>query len=157
MKIVKPLFVLPALAVLSLGLPAVGLAQACILTPTELQTTVGRAFNAGQESKAVDGSSVCSYTEVASPKRRLLINVIDSKANMRFESAKRLLKASNKPIDLAGAGDAAYYNGTAAGALSGDRMIAFSGLKPPPGSKPSHLAPEQIVALLKAALDRLPK
>lgn len=157
MKAIHALFTLPAVALLSLGFPAVGLANACMLTPAELQSLVGRAFNAGQESKAVDGSSVCSYTEVALPKRRLLINVIDSKAKVRFESAKRLLKMTNKPIDLSDVGDAAYYNGTAAGVLSGDRMISFSGVKPPPGSKPSHLPPEQIVALLKAALNQAPK
>jgi hypothetical protein len=157
MRVIQAHFALSAVAVLSLGFPAVGLANACILTPAKLQTLVGRAFNAGQESKAVDGSSVCSYTEVDSPKRRLVINVIESKADVRFESAKRLLKMSNKPIDLAGVGDAAYYNGTAAGVLSKDRMIAFSGVKPPPGSKPSHLAPEQIVALLKAALEQASK
>ena len=154
MKIVKSLSVLAAFA---LGLPGVALANACILTPAEVQTAIGRAFSAGQESKAVDGSAVCSYAEVAFPKRRLVINVVDSKGKVRFDSAKRLLKMSNKPIDLAGVGDAAYFNGTSAGVLSGDKYIAFSGLKPAPGSKPSHAAPEQIVALLQAALGHLPK
>ncbi|MBM0106737.1 hypothetical protein JM946_18550 [Steroidobacter sp. S1-65] len=155
MKVIESLR--PAVALLALGLPAVGLANACLLSPAELQTKMGRAFNAGQQSEAVDGSALCSYTEVANPKRSLRINVIESQAAPRFERTKRLLTMGNKSIDLAGVGDAAYYNGTTAAVLSGDRLVVISNVKPPPGSKPSHHSPEEMVALLKAAIERLPK
>jgi hypothetical protein len=154
MKILIPSFALPAVAVLALGAPVAALANACILTPSELQTATGRSFNAGQESKAVDGSSVCSYTEVAAPKKRLVVNVIESKGKARFESSKRLLTMSRKDIGLAGVGDAAYFNGPSAGVLSGDKMIALSGVE---RAQVAAVPPERIVALLQIALGRLPK
>jgi hypothetical protein len=137
-----------------LGLPVVALAKACIFTPAELQTATGRAYNAGQESKAVDGSSVCSYTEVDAPKKRLVVNVIESKGKVRFESSKRLLKMTRKSIDLAGVGDAAYFNGPSAGVLSGDKVIALTGVE---RAQVAAVPPERVVALLGIALERLPK
>ena len=153
MKVTDRLVALSAV-VITLALPVVASATACIVTPGELQTATGRSFNAGQESKAVDGSAVCSYTEADAPKRRLVINVIESRGKAQIESRKRLLSRGDKPIDLPGVGDAAYYNGTSAGVLSGDRLIAFTNLQRPGTPK---AAPEKITALLQAALGRLPR
>jgi hypothetical protein len=154
MKIGNPSFMFPAIAALALASPVVASAKGCIFTPAELQTATGRSFNAGQESKAVDGSSVCSYTEVAAPKKRLVVNVIESKGKVRFDSSKRLLTMSKKPIDLAGVGDAAYFNGPSAGVLSGDKMIALSGVE---RAQVPDVPPERVVALLELAIARLPK
>jgi hypothetical protein len=66
----------------------------------------------------------------------------------------RLLKVGKQPIDLQGVGDAAYFNGTAAGVLVGDRLITLSGVRRG-SSKDAAIAPERIVTLLQAAIGRL--
>jgi hypothetical protein len=59
-----------------------------------------------------------------------------------------------KDIGLAGVGDAAYFNGPSAGVLSGDRMIALSGVE---RAEVAAVPCERIVALMQIALGRLPK
>jgi hypothetical protein len=59
-----------------------------------------------------------------------------------------------KEIGLKGVGDAAYFNGTAAGVLSGDKLITVSNVRRP--SAP-EIPPERIVTLLQAALARAGK
>lgn len=150
----RPICVLTALGLLTLGLPAAASAAACVLTPAELQSATGREFGAGQEGKAVDGSGLCAYAEVAAPTRKMTVNVVESRAKAAFESRVRLLTTSKKDIALKGVGDAAYFNGTSAGVLAGDKLIVLSGVRRP-GSP--DIPSERIVALLQAALGRASK
>lgn len=145
-----------AAAVLLFILSPLGFAdQACLLTPAELQAATGRAFNEGQATRVVgDGSPLCVYAETGQPQRKLTIGVSTQSARRQFESRMRLLRMGNKPIELAGVGDAAYFNGTAAGVLAGDRFISLSGLRRG-ASKDEQIAPERVVGLLQAALKRI--
>lgn len=154
MKIIRSFRVLATVALLALGLPCAASATACLVTVAELQTATDRAFGAGQESKAVDGSPLCVYAEVAAPTRKLIVNVIESRGKAGFDSRVRLLTMSKKEIGLKGVGDAAYYNGTSAGVLKGDRLITFSGVR---RAASKDIPPERIVALLQAALGRASK
>jgi hypothetical protein len=61
---------------------------------------------------------------------------------------------TRKDIGLGDAGDAAYFNGTSAGVLSGDKMIALSGVE---RAQAAAVPPERIVALMQIALGRSPK
>jgi hypothetical protein len=150
----RPLPALAGLVLLALGAPSVASAAACLLTVDELRTATGREFGAGQEGKAVDGSGLCVYAEAAAPTRKLTVNVIESRGKAAFDSRMRMLTMSKKEIGLKGVGDAAYFNGTAAGVLKGDKLITLSGVRRP--SSPA-IPQERIAALLQAALGRATK
>ena len=66
-------------------------------------------------------------------------------------SRLRLLQMGGKSIDLKGVGDRAYFNGTAAGVLSGDKLITFSNLR---RSSDPKIAAEQLVPALQRALKK---
>ena len=138
------------------GLLACAVAQAddaCLLTPSELQALTGRAFGDGEASKNLgDGSPLCHYAEKANPRRKLTFGVSSTNAQRQFESRVRLLQASGKSIALEGVGDRAYYNGTAAGVLAGDRLISLSNLRR--ASDPA-IAADKVVALLQAVLEKI--
>lgn len=151
---IRPVCVLTALLLVTMGLPSGASAAACLLTPEELRAATGREFIAGREGKAVDGSDLCAYAEVAMPARKLAVNVIASRGKAAYESRMRLLSMGKKEIGLKGVGDAAYFNGTAAGVLSGDKLITLSNLRRASAPK---IAPERIVTLLQAALGRAGK
>jgi len=126
--------------------------DACLLTPAELQSLTGRAFSDGEPGKNLgDGSPLCHYAEKDNPRRKLTIGVSSTNAQRQFESRVRLLQASGKPIDLEGVGDRAYFNGTAAGVLSGDKLITFSNLR---RSSDPKIAAEQLVPVLQRALKK---
>jgi hypothetical protein len=123
---------------------------ACLLTPSELQTLTGRAFSDGQASKNLgDGSPLCHYAEKDNPRRKLTIGVSSANAQRQFDSRMRLLQTGGKSIKLEGVGDRAYFNGTAAGVLSGDKLITISNLRRAADPK---IAPEKVVAMLQLAL-----
>lgn len=138
-----------------LGLLACVVAQAddaCPLTPSELQTLTGRAFGEGEASKNLgDGSPLCHYAEKDNPRRKLTIGVSSTNAQRQFESRMRLLKTGSKSIELQGVGDRAYFNGTAAGVLSGDKLITVSNLR---RASDPEIAAEKVVALLQAVLKK---
>lgn len=124
--------------------------SACLLTPAELQALTGRAFSDGQASKNLgDGSPLCHYAEKDNPQRKLTIGVSSANAQRQFESRMRLLQAGGKSIDLKGVGDGAYFNGTAAGVLSGDKLITISNLRRAADPK---IAPEKVAAMLQSVL-----
>lgn len=151
-----PLVVRFSAAALMFMLSPLALAEgACLLTPAELQAATGRAYSEGQATKVVgDGSPLCVYAETAQPQRKLTIGVSTQNARRQFESRMRLLKMGNKPIDLAGVGDAAYFNGTSAGVLAGERFISLSGLRRG-ASKDQQVTPQRVVGLLQAVLKRI--
>lgn len=151
---IRPLRVLTTLLLVTIGVPAGASAAACLLTPEELRAATGREFIAGQEGKAADGSALCTYAEVAVPTRKLAVNVIASRGKAAYESRVRLLSMGKKEIGLKGVGDAAYFNGTAAGVLSGDKLVTLSNVR---RASAPEIAPERIVTLLQAALDRAGK
>jgi hypothetical protein len=136
-----------------IGLLACATAQAdsaCLLTPAELQTLTGRAFSDGQASKNLgDGSPLCHYAEKDDPKRKLTIGVSSTNAQRQFESRMRLLQMGSKSIDLKGVGDRAYFNGTSAGVLAGDKLITISNLR---RAADPQIAPEKVVATFQLAL-----
>lgn len=142
-----------AVFIAGIGLLACGLAHAdnaCLLTPSELQALTGRAFSEGQASKNLgDGSPLCHYAEKDNPRRKLTIGVSSANAQRQFESRLRLLQMGSKSIDLQGVGDRAYFNGTAAGVLSADKLIIISNLRRAADPK---IAPEKVVAALQSAL-----
>ena len=124
--------------------------DACLLSAQQLQAATSRAFAPGEPTKAADGSLLCAYAEQANPKRRLTIQVSSEKAKQQFDSRVRLLSRGSASIALAGVGDAAYYNGTAAGVLMGDKLIAIGGLRRASDPK---IAPEKVAHLLQLAMD----
>jgi hypothetical protein len=125
---------------------------ACLLTAAELQAATGRTFDDGQAGdNALDGAVQCHYTEKGKPQRKLTVGVAAANARAQFESRRRLLKMGKEPIDIAGVGDAAYYNGTSAGVLSGARLITLSGLRRASDPK---VAPDKAAELLRTALKR---
>ncbi|HVF17003.1 MAG TPA: hypothetical protein VNA21_08830 [Steroidobacteraceae bacterium] len=123
--------------------------NACLLSTDELQTATSREFAPGEPTKAAGGSLLCAYAERSNPKRHLTIEMSSEKAKQQFESRVRLLSSGHASIALAGVGDAAYYNGTAAGVLVGDRLIAIGGLRRAPDPK---IAPEKVARLLELAI-----
>jgi len=151
---IRPFCVLAMLFLATTGLPGAASAAACLLTPEELEAATGREFSAGQEGKAADGSELCAFAEVAAPTRKLSVNVIASRGKAAYESRLRLLSMGKKDISLKGAGDAAYFNGTAAGVLSGDKLITLSNLR---RASAPEIPSERIVVLLQAALGRAGK
>lgn len=73
---------------------------------------------------------------------------------MTINVIERTLTMNKKEIGLKGVGDAAYFNGTSAGVLAGDKLIVLSGVR---RLGAADIAPERIVALLQAALGRVSK
>jgi hypothetical protein len=135
-----------------IAIPSLAAASdACLLSAEELQAATSRAFAPGEPTKAADGSLLCAYAEQANPKRRLTIQVSSQKAKQQFESRVRLLSSGTASIALSGVGDAAYYNGTSAGVLVGDRLIAIGGLRRAPDPK---IAPEKVARLLQLAMEQ---
>jgi hypothetical protein len=126
--------------------------DACLLTPAELQAATGRAFIAGQAGvTAGGGAPLCHYAEMDQPQRKLTVGLSTENAQRQFESNMRLLKMGAASIELKGVGDAAYFNGTSAGVLSGNTFIHLSNLRR--GGSPK-IAPERVIELLQAALKR---
>ena len=142
-----------AALIAGIGLFACAVAHAdtaCLLTPSELQTLTGRAFSDGQASKNLgDGSPLCHYAEKDNPRRKLTIGVSAVNAQRQFESRMRMLQMGGKSIALEGVGERAYFNGTAAGVLSGDKLITISNLRRAADPK---IAPEKVAAMLQQAL-----
>ncbi len=126
--------------------------NACLLTPAELHTLTGRTYGEGEASKNLgDGSPLCHYAEKDNPRRKLTIGVSAIKAKSQFESRTRLLGMSGKSIDLEGVGHRAYFNGTAAGVLVGDKLITFSNLR---RASDPDIPPEKVAAALQLALKK---
>ena len=126
--------------------------SACLLTPSELQTLTGRTFSDGEPSKNLgDGSPLCHYAEKDNPRRKLTIGVSSTNAQSQFESRVRLLQQGGKSIDLKGVGDRAYFNGTAAGVLVGNKLITLSNLR---RSSDPKITAEQLVPALQQALKK---
>lgn len=150
---VRPGFHVALIAGISLLACAAARADtACLLTSSDLQTLTGRAFIDGEPGKNLgDGSSLCHYAEKDNPRRKLTIGMSSVNAQSQFESRMRLLQGSGKSIELKGVGDRAYFTGTAAGVLSGGKLITLSNLR---RSSDPTIAPEQLVATLQIALKK---
>lgn len=139
------------LTVLTLALTHASVAMAeepCLFTPEQLKVATGRAYAAGEAMKDAAGQPLCAYAEVERPKRKLVVGLHTEKARPQFESRVRLLKMGKK-IELEGVGDAAYFNGTAAGVLQGERFVSLTNLR---RAGDPALEPTKVAQLLKAAL-----
>lgn len=125
--------------------------DSCLLSPEQLHAATGRTFSPGEVMKAADGSPLCAYAELANPKRKLTLQISSTNAKQQFDSRVRMLSMGGKSIALAGVGDAAYYNGTAAGVLVADTLIAIGGLR---RSSDPQITSDQVVGLLRSAIER---
>lgn len=126
-------------------------ADACLLTPAQLQAATGRAFAAGEAAtNPGDNSPLCHYAQTDNAKRVLTIGVSSTRAQAQFDSRLRLLQRGNASIALQGVGDRAYFSGTAAGVLSGDTLISISNLR---RAGEPDIASDKVVALLRSALE----
>lgn len=124
---------------------------ACLLTPAALQKATSRAFAEGQLARNLgDDSPLCHYAEKDNPQRKLTVGVSVANARQQFESRLRLLQMSGKSIELKDVGDRAYYNGTSAGVLAGDKLISISNLRRAGQPK---IAQEKVQELLRAAIE----
>ncbi|HEY0939744.1 MAG TPA: hypothetical protein VGE08_06580 [Steroidobacter sp.] len=141
--------------VASMGLLACAVARAdsaCLLTPAQLQSLTGRSFSEGEIGKDPgDGSPLCHYAQTDNPRRKLTIGMTSAQAERRFESRLRMLQMGRKSIEIDGVGDRAYYNGTSAGVLSGNKLITFSNLR---RASDPEIAAEKVVAMLQVALQK---
>lgn len=134
-----------------LACSAAGAENACLLTPAALQKATSRTFVEGQPARNLgDDSPLCHYAEKDNPQRKLTVGVSATKAKQQFESRLRLLQMSGKSIELKDVGDRAYYNGTAAGVLTGDKLISISNLR---RAGQPQIAQEKVQELLRAAIE----
>lgn len=129
---------------------AAGAAGPCLLSAEELTAATGRPFATGEPGQDAAGTPICVYAQTDSPRRRLILGVAGDKARTRYQAQARLL-AREPGSRLDGVGEAAYYNGSAAGALAGERFVFLSQLRR--GSDP-EIAPQRVAELLDKALAR---
>lgn len=101
----------------------------CLLSGAELSSFAGRVFADGTASKTAVGTPMCVYSEKDRPRRKLTIEVSSTNAASQFDSRVRLLQRGKASIEMAGIGDRAYFNGTAAGVLKGDTLVAVGQLR----------------------------
>lgn len=128
-------------------------ADPCLLTPDELKQATGRAFEAGVPGKDIATQEPqCTYAEKNKPKRSVMVRILTEKAAQRYAANKRLVSFGNDPLDLEGVGEAAFYSGTTAGVLLGERAIILSTLRRAGDPKLERAA---VVDLLRKAAERL--
>lgn len=125
----------------------------CLLSSDELSAATGRAVLAGQPRKdIVTGEPQCFYAQKDKPKRGMMLRIHAQKAANRFEATKRVTAVGGEPVDLPGVGDAAFFNGTSAGVLVGDKAVILGSLR---GAGDPKIAPEEVTKLLQLVAERL--
>lgn len=145
-------FVFSSLGMLMFGSPALA-SDACLLSAEELSTATGREFSAGEARKdIVTSEPQCFYAQKANPKRGVLLRIHTQKAASRFEATKRATSFGSEPVDLSGVGDAAYFNGTSAGVLVGEKAAILGTLR---GAGDPKIDRAKVAELLKLVTARL--
>ena len=128
-------------------------ANPCLLTVEELQQATGREFESGTPGKDIATQEPqCTYAETKNPKRHVMVRILTEKAAQRYASNKRLVSFGKDPIELDGVGDAAFYTGTTAGVLLGERAIILSTLR---RASDAEIERSTVTDLLRKAAERL--
>jgi hypothetical protein len=140
------------LSISLLAAPALA-ADGCLLSVDELSAAAGRAFSAGEPRKdIVTEEPQCFYAQKDKPKRGMTLRIHTQKAASRFEATKRVTTFGSDPVELSGVGDAAFFNGTSAGVLVGDKAVILGSIR---GAGDPKIAREKVVGLLKLVAARL--
>lgn len=151
MKILARL-VVSSLSMLMFESPAFA-SDACLLSVEELSAATGREFSAGEARKDIaTGEAQCFYAQKANPKRGMSLRIHAQKAASRFEATKRATSFGSEPVDLPGVGDAAYFNGTSAGVLVGEKAAILGTLR---GAGDPKIDRAKVAELLKLVTARL--
>ena len=125
----------------------------CLLSAEELSAATGRAFIAGEARKdIVTAEPQCFYAQKDKPKRGMMLRIHSQKAASRYEATKRVTTFGSEPVELPGVGDAAFFNGTSAGVLIGDKAVILGSLR---GAGEPKVAREKVAELLRLVIERL--
>jgi len=129
----------------------------CLLKPVDLAPVLGHTPLDGHAERDPFGVPMCVYEMKGESGRRFLVLVhFHAWDRKRFEQRVTLAEGSGmrKVHSVAGVGDAAFYVEGVAGTLSGQRYVELNGLKT---AALRPVLPDEVAALLKLALERLPK
>jgi len=142
---------------LACGLAGAANLNPCLLKAADLAPVLGHMPLEGHPDHDPLGVPMCVYEMKGESGRRflLLVHVLpwDRK---RYEQRVTLAEGSGmrKAQPLQGVGDASFFVPGVAGTLAGQRYIELNGLK---SAALRPVQPDEVTALLKLVLERLPK
>jgi hypothetical protein len=129
----------------------------CLLKPADLAPVLGHMPLDGHAERDPLGVPMCVYEMKGESGRRFLV-LLHAHAwdRKRFEQRVTLAEGSGirKVHTVPGVGDAAFFVEGVAGTLAGQRYVELNGLKT---AAVRQVQPDEVAALLKLALERLPK
>ena len=149
--------VLVALLCLACGLADAAGFSPCLLKPADLAPVLGHLPLDGHPDRDPLGVPMCVYEMKGESGRRFLVLVYpQSWDRKRFEQRVTLAEGSGmrKVHSVPGVGDAAFFVEGVAGTLFGQRYVELNGFKT---AAVRQVQPDEVAALLKLALERLPK
>jgi hypothetical protein len=129
----------------------------CLLKPADLAVVLGHTPVDGRAEHDPFGVPMCVYDMKGESGRRFLVLVHPQGWDRkRFEQRVTLAEGSGmrKVHSVPGVGDAAFFVEGVAGTLAGQRYVELNGLKT---AAVRPVQPDEVAALLKLALERLPK
>lgn len=129
----------------------------CLLKASDLAPVLGHMPLEGRAERDPLGVPMCVYEMKGETGRRFLLLVhAQSWDRKRFEQRVTLAEGSGirKAQVLPGVGDASFFVPGVAGTLAGNRYIEMNGLKT---AAVRLVLPDEVTALLKLAVERLPK
>jgi hypothetical protein len=129
----------------------------CLLKPADLAAVLGHTPLDGRAEHDPFGVPMCVYDMKGESGRRFLVLVHPQGWDRkRFEQRVTLAEGSGmrKVHSVPGVGDAAFFVEGVAGTLAGQRYVELNGLKT---AAVRPVQPDEVAALLKLALERLPK
>jgi hypothetical protein len=129
----------------------------CVLKPSDLAPVLGHLPLDGHAERDPLGVPMCVYEMKGESGRRFLV-LVHAQAWDRKRFAQRVALAEGsgmrKVQSVQGVGDAAFFVEGVAGTLAGQRYVELNGLKT---AAVRQVQPDEVAALLKLALERLPK
>ena len=129
----------------------------CLLKPADLAAVLGHTPLDGRAEHDPFGVPMCVYDMKGESGRRFLV-LLHPRGwdRKRFEQRVTLAEGSGmrKVHSVPGVGDAAFFVEGVAGTLAGQRYVELNGLKT---AAVRPVQPDEVAALLKLALERLPK
>jgi hypothetical protein len=129
----------------------------CLLKPSELAPVLGHMPLEGHADHDPLGVPMCVYEMKGEAGRRFLLLVhAQHWDRKRFDQRVTLAEGSGmrKVHAVEGVGDAAFFVEGVAGTLAGHRYLELNGLKI---AAVRPVQPDEVAALLKLALERMPK
>lgn len=129
----------------------------CLLKASDLAPVLGHMPLEGHAERDPLGVPMCVYEMKGEAGRRFLLLVhAQPWDRKRFEQRVVLAEGSGirKAQALPGVGDASFFVPGVAGTLAGNRYIEMNGLK---SAAVRPVQPDEVTALLKLAVERLPK